>query len=114
MMRDCERCLENTWDYFNLPDGWIRANCNMCSYEVIFKSSKISETGDPCRKCKTPVVLFDGGKLSWKRQRREFHFCKWLKCPKCLTTYYLNKYKVRKGQACDCERTQLPAFKVIK
>ena len=33
-MRPCDNCLDNAWDFEKLPDGYMRATCKMCGYEV--------------------------------------------------------------------------------
>lgn len=33
-MYPCKKCFENNWSYEDLPDGYIRATCQMCGYEV--------------------------------------------------------------------------------
>ena len=39
-MRLCDKCLENNWS-FRYIDGYIIATCNICEYEVEFKSRKL-------------------------------------------------------------------------
>lgn len=86
-MRPCSRCLENSWKFEKLPDGWARATCQMCAATVEFEAKKKLAEGDPCRHCKEPLVWKARKPLGQKAMRAPFHYCKWLKCPKCRATY---------------------------
>ena len=35
----CNKCLENNWEYEYI-EGYIRATCSFCGYEVEFPSKK--------------------------------------------------------------------------
>src|SRR5690606_9026554 len=70
---------------------------------------------DQCRKCKGELH-WKSSKLTSKRLKRAYHFCKWLRCKSCKTFYMVEKYKVMQGDNCNCERTrkQAQAKPVIK
>ena len=105
-MRECLKCLENSWSFENLPDDFIRATCNMCGAPVEWENKKkIMQVGDPCRHCKTPLV-WKSSRLSAKRERKAYHYCKWLKCTKCKAIYLLEEYKKFKSDPCDCIKTE--------
>ena len=38
-MRPCEKCYENRWK-FELIDGWVKATCELCGYEVEFETKR--------------------------------------------------------------------------
>lgn len=74
--------------------------------EPVFRQSnqkKKMNPGDPCRHCNTPIV-WKTSRLSPKRLKKAFHFCKWLQCPKCRAVYLLMEYQILKGVACGCRR----------
>jgi len=54
------------------------------------KKTKITEQGQPCRKCGSPV-----NKITPLRKGRGKYYYKWyLKCPKCFTVYLVESQKV--------------------
>jgi len=101
-MRNCNNCLENDWSFERIEDI-VRANCNQCSNEVEFAAKKKMEsTDDPCRKCEGELY-WKTAKLTNKRKRRNYHYCKWLKCKGCGTPYMDDQFKTLKGDDCQCE-----------
>lgn len=42
-MRPCEKCLENNWS-FEIIEGFVRATCNLCGYEVEFLTKKYNQS----------------------------------------------------------------------
>lgn len=98
MMRPCSQCLENHW-VFEFIDGFVRATCQICSYEVEFEAKRDHNriTGDtPCRKC--------GGKLEYRERKPNkpilpsgIYFLYWWKCQKCSTTFMAGEAK-RQGE----------------
>jgi hypothetical protein len=107
-MNSCDKCLENVWSLEEI-DGWMRATCEMCSNEVVFPQrnagkKKMKSTDDPCRKC-GGELYWKTAKLNSKRQKKNYHYCKWLKCKKCRTPYMTEESKTLKGEACSCQKT---------
>jgi len=41
-MQNCKKCLEDKWK-FEFIEGWIRATCQICGYEVEFMSRKLKK-----------------------------------------------------------------------
>jgi uncharacterized protein with PIN domain len=64
-------------DYLNKPNG-----------------NPITEIGQLCRKCNTPVIE-QVHKPNWKpKPNQSYYFTKWLYCSGCKTVYYLDKFRV--------------------
>lgn len=94
-MNACNNCLENNWSYKHI-DGYIIANCNLCDYEVEFKAikKKLSlKAGNPCRKCKTPIILRET-KRKPSQLKKAYYFTAYYYCPKCRTMYMDNRFRV--------------------
>jgi len=89
-MRPCEKCTENNWKFEQI-DGWVRAICEMCGHEVEFRARtiadepRITEVGQPCRKCSEPVIIRKAGKKS-HTYKAYFY------CPNCKTIYFSPKF----------------------
>lgn len=49
MMRSCEKCQENRWK-FEYIEGWIRATCELCLWEVEFQSKKLTKKDERTNK----------------------------------------------------------------
>jgi len=62
---------------------------------------KVTEKGQPCRKCGTPgVVEIEKHKAGWRpKEKQEYWFRPWLKCSnrKCNTVYFLDSEKRTKS-----------------
>jgi ssDNA-binding Zn-finger/Zn-ribbon topoisomerase 1 len=58
---------------------------------------KITQEGQPCRKCSTPVIK----RKPRKKPSKNYYFEYYLYCPKCHATYMVEEAKrhVIKGQA---------------
>ena len=96
MMNACSKCLNNTWTFKKLPDGYCEATCNMCSNEVIFKGKKKIkefEVGQPCRNCKTPLILKPTLKRA-KQLKKKYYYTAYYYCPNCKRGYYSPRFKV--------------------
>ena len=39
-MQPCPKCLENKW-YYDYVEGWIRATCQFCDFEIQFPTKKL-------------------------------------------------------------------------
>ena len=105
-MKPCIDCFSNSWDFERLPDNWFRATCKVCCHEVeweVATRKPTTSTGDICRKCHIPTA-WCSRKLTNKRKNNAYHFCKWLKCPKCKAVYFLEEFKKYPGQPCDCDK----------
>jgi len=55
---------------------------------------QVTEIGDNCPKCNTPVVLKDRPKNKSINPHRMYYYKKYLYCPKCETQYFQSKYIV--------------------
>lgn len=56
-MRPCQKCLDNNWS-FKLIEGWVRATCKNCNYEVEFPAR--AKGG---KKDKVLQAVYESGKL---------------------------------------------------
>lgn len=102
-MVSCYKCLENTLSFEEFPDDFVRATCNFCGNTNEWqKKKKILVAGDLCRHCGTSVIEQVSRGLSPKKLKRAYHYCKWLRCPKCRAFYMLDQWKRFPGQDCDC------------
>ena len=105
-MRQCDRCLENRWS-FKCIERTIFATCEGCGYEVSFAAKgkksaarvkkpsgipkvKITEEGQPCRHCNTPVKKKTHATPP-KENSGSYWFEWWFKCPKCHTLYMVKE-----------------------
>jgi len=61
--------------------------------------------GSSCPRCISGILVLKSSKLTAKRQRNPYHFCKTLSCNKCKYIKLLNKYRKLKGEKCDCVKT---------
>ena len=92
-MFHCNNCLENIWEFEKLPDGYIRATCQMCGNEVEWKPQKKKpKPKDKC-KCGNKLVLVDA-KITDKKLRKAYYYLAYHKCFKCRRIYYSEKFKV--------------------
>lgn len=111
-MKPCNKCLENRWGQFENYGSITRATCQMCGNEVEWMriskttrffnadkpapiNAKITEEGQVCRKCGTPVVRCEH-KNPPSYKPGGYYFKSWLKCPhpRCRTLYMLESEKV--------------------
>jgi hypothetical protein len=62
-MYSCNQCLENNWKYEYI-DGWIRATCQMCSFEVEFLSRRQKKflRGDKIKEGATVTYEMNNGR----------------------------------------------------
>ena len=58
--------------------------------------TKINNTGDPCRKCGTPVIKKEC-KFKEKKLEKSYYYTAYYACTGCKTTYYNNKFKIMNG-----------------
>ncbi len=112
LKQPCEKCLENNWGGFEHHGRITRATCQNCAHEiewVKFKSfgnqrfsdgngetsEPITEEGQVCRKCGTPVVRCEHKNVPAPKPGG-YYFKSWLKCPhpRCRTLYMLESEKV--------------------
>jgi len=56
------------------------------------KKRKLTKSGEPCRKCLTPVVRKPGG--THRKKGQKYYFKSYLYCPKCFTMYMVESEKV--------------------
>lgn len=66
MMRPCNRCLENAWDYVYLDDGFVRATCKLCAYEVEWKTKTrrvLTEADNPDNKAPQFLWTMEGERM---------------------------------------------------
>lgn len=105
-MTDCMVCLNNVYKTEPLPDGWMLTTCQMCGNELrwVAKKRKKQDEKDPCRNCGGKLSLVSKS-LNKKRQRRMYHFCKWLRCEKCKAKYYSDEFKKLAGESCACVKS---------
>lgn len=91
-MRPCDKCLENNWT-FKKEEDWIFATC-ICGHEVEWqvKPKRELQVGDPCRKCKAPLVLKEL-KMKPKKLEKLYYFTHVLKCLKCKVMFFQERYK---------------------
>lgn len=93
-MRPCENCLENNWKYEYI-NGYIRAICNNCGYEVEFEArnkEKIKE-GSHCRKCNA-IVEKKESKFNKKKLKKNYYFTHYYQCPECKENYWVEEFKI--------------------
>ena len=57
------------------------------------KKRPVKFAGDLCRKCETPVI-FTQSKFHKDKLLKPYYFNAYLKCPKCLTFYMLEEFKI--------------------
>jgi hypothetical protein len=107
-MRPCEKCLEECWGQFERIDGWVRATCQSCGHEIEWKPFKefrpshfsqspvkITEEGQMCRRCQTPVVRREH-KTPPKYKAGSYYFEHWFACTDrmCNALYMVEDAKV--------------------
>jgi len=55
---------------------------------------QVTEIGDNCPKCYTPVVLKDRPEFKPINSQGTYYYKKYLYCPNCKTPYFQPQYKV--------------------
>lgn len=107
-MGTCIKCFSDSWMTVHQVYGMTTHECTVCGNtlerETPVVKAKLTDS-DNCRKCNTPTLKWNSGKLNSKRAKKAFHFCKWLKCTTCRTVYFDDDFKTYPGTTCECVRT---------
>jgi len=94
-MGNCQRCLENNWEFIKLDDGNIQGICQFCGYEVEWtpKAKTKMRVGSLCKKCKTPVIKKQA-KFKPSKLKKSYYYTAYYYCKNCKTMYMSEDFKI--------------------